>query len=243
MVIYPAIDLRRGRCVRLRQGRPEDETVFGHDPVAMARHWVHEGATWLHIVNLDGAFGQASSNVSVLREIIAAVDVSVQFGGGLRDRASIEKALSLGVQRIILGTAAVREPELVAAAVERFGAERVAVGIDTREGLVAVRGWRDLSSMTALELALRMKDLGVIHIVHTDIACDGMLSGVNVEASAELAQLTGLQIIASGGVSSLDDIRRLKMVEPQGVEGVIIGQALYMGAITLSEAIRLAESS
>ncbi len=242
MVIYPAIDLRQGRCVRLRQGRPEDETVFGHDPVAMARHWVREGATWLHIVNLDGAFGQASPSVPVLSEIVTAVEVPIQFGGGLRDRASIEEALALGVQRIILGTAAVRDPELVAAAVEQFGAERLAVGIDARGGQVAIHGWRGLSSVTALELALRMKDLGVVRIVHTDIARDGMLSGVNAEASAELARRTGLQVIASGGVSSLDDIRRLKVVEPQGVEGVIIGQALYTGAITLSEAIRLAEN-
>ncbi len=254
MIIFPAIDLRQGKCVRLRQGRPEAETVFSDDPVAMAEHWVSQGAQWLHVVNLDGAFGQASSpplsppqlwggsskNLRVVGEIVAAVAIPVQFGGGLRTMADIEEALGLGVARVVLGTVAVEEPSLVAEAVQRFGAERIVVGIDARRGKVATHGWQEVSSLTATELAFRVRELGVERVVYTDIARDGMLSGVNVEAVRELAQHTGLKVIASGGVSSLDDLRRLKEVEASGVEGVIVGQALYTGALDLREAIEIA---
>ncbi len=236
VTIYPAIDLRQGRCVRLRQGRPQEETVFGDDPLVVARRWADEGAEWLHVVNLDGAFGQKSPNVRILGDIVAAVDIPVQFGGGLRDITGIEEALSLGVQRIILGTVAVRHPALVACALERFGPQKVAVGIDAREGQVATNGWQNVSSVTALELALKMKELGLSRVVHTDIARDGMLCGVNVEASAELARRTGLMVIASGGISSLEDVRRVKEAH---LEGVIIGQALYTGAVALPQAIKV----
>lgn len=240
MIVFPAIDLRRGKCVRLCQGRPEAETVFSDDPVAMAEHWASEGAEWLHVVNLDGAFGQASYNLRVVEEITAAVGIPVQFGGGLRTMADIEGALELGLARVILGTVAVEEPSLVAEAVQRFGAGRIVVGIDARRGRAATHGWQEVSSMSATELALRVRELGVERVVYTDIARDGMLCGVNVEASGKLAQRTGLKVIASGGVSSLDDLRRLKEVEASGVEGVIIGQALYSGALDLREAIELA---
>jgi phosphoribosylformimino-5-aminoimidazole carboxamide ribotide isomerase len=253
MIVFPAIDLRRGKCVRLRQGRLEAETVFSDDPVAMARHWVSQGAEWLHVVNLDGAFGQASSNLRVVKEIAGsefqlptssfqplASNLQIQFGGGLRTMADIEEALDLGLTRVILGTVAVKEPSLVVEAVQRFSAERIVVGIDARKGNVATHGWQEISSIAATELALRVKELGVERVVYTDIARDGMLSGVNVEATRELAQRTGLKIIASGGVSSLDDVRRLKEIEESGVEGVIIGQALYSGALELQEAIQLA---
>ena len=254
MIVLPAIDLRRGKCVRLRQGRLEAETVFSDDPVAMAEHWVSQGAEWLHMVNLDGAFGQASSNLRVVKEIISSSlqtfgyaqagpptsNLQIQFGGGLRTMADIEGALELGLTRVILGTVAVKEPSLVAEAVKRFGAERIVVGIDARKGQVATHGWQEVSSMTATELALRVRELGVERVVYTDIARDGMLSGVNVEATRELAQRTGLKVIASGGVSSLDDLRRLKEAEGSGVEGVIIGQALYTGALELQEAIEIA---
>ncbi len=232
----------------MRQGRPDAETVFSDDPVAMAKHWASQGAEWLHVVNLDGAFGQASSNLRVVGEMVTAVGIPVQFGGGLRTLADIEASLELGVARVILGTVAVKEPSLVAEAVTRFGAERVVVGIDARRGKAATHGWQEVSSVTAIELALRVRELGVERVVYTDIARDGMLSGVNVEATSELAQRTGLKVIASGGVSSLDDVRRLKdsvlslskETEASGVEGVIIGQALYSGALELREAIAVA---
>lgn len=239
MIVFPAIDLHQGKCVRLRQGRPEAETVFSDDPVAMAEHWASQGAEWLHIVNLDGAFGQASVNVRMVAEITATVAIPVQFGGGLRTMTDIEEALELGVARVILGTVAVKEPSLVAEAVRHFAAERIVVGIDARGGKVATHGWQEVSSVTALELAFRVRDLGVERVVYTDIARDGMLSGVNVEAVRELAQHTGLKVIASGGVASLEDLRRLKKVEADGVEGVIIGQALYSGALDLREAIEI----
>jgi len=248
MIVFPAIDLRRGKCVRLRQGRPEAETIFSDDPVAMAEHWVSQGAEWLHVVNLDGAFGLASPNLRVVEEIISSkfkaqsskFKVRIQFGGGLRTMADIEAALGMGVARIVLGTVAVEEPSLVAEAVRRFGAERIVVGIDARRGRVAIHGWQKVSSITAIELAFRVRELGVERVVYTDIARDGMLCGVDVEAVRELAESTGLKVIASGGVSSLDDLRRLKEIEASGVEGVIIGQALYSGALNLREAIEIA---
>jgi len=224
----------------LRQGRPEEETVFSDDPVAMAEHWASQGAEWLHVVNLDGAFGLASSNLRVVEEIAAAVGVPIQFGGGLRTMANIEGALGLGVERVILGTVAVEEPSLVTEAIRRFGAERIVVGIDARRGRVATHGWQEVSSLAAIELAFRVRELGVERVVYTDIARDGMLCGVNVEAVRELAERTELRVIASGGVSSLDDLRRLKEAEASGVEGVIIGQALYSGALELREAIEIA---
>lgn len=242
MIVLPAIDLRRGKCVRLRQGRPEAETVFSDDPAAMAEHWASQGAEWLHVVNLDGAFGEASSNLQVVEEMVAVVGIPIQFGGGLRTMADIEGALGMGVARVVLGTVAVEEPSLVTEAVRRFGAERIVVGIDARKGRVAIHGWQELSSLAPIELAFRVRELGVERVVYTDIARDGVLSGINVEATRELAECTGLKVIASGGVSSLDDVRRLKEVEASGVEGVIIGQALYSGALDLQEAIEIAAS-
>lgn len=238
MIIFPAIDLRGGRCVRLRQGRLQEETLFSDDPLAVAQHWAEEGAEWLHVVNLDGAFGIGSFNISAIQEIIAAVDLPIQLGGGLRDLASIEEALSWGIERAILGTAAVRNPTLVAEAVESFGAERIVIGIDVREGKVAIHGWREVSAVEPLKLALRMRGVGVRRIVYTDVARDGTLAGPNLAAVREMAQRTGLKVIASGGISSLDDIRRLKELEPCGVEGGIVGMALYTGAISLAEAIK-----
>lgn len=242
MIIFPAIDLRGGKCVRLRQGRPEEETAYSDDPVAVARRWVEEGAEWLHVVDLDAALGVPSHNLEGLKGIIEAVPVPVQFGGGLRDMKSIEKVLGLGVARVILGTAAVENPSLVGETVERFGAERILASIDAREGRVAVHGWQDASSLQALDLALRMKDLGLKRVVYTDVARDGVLAGVNVQAVEELAKQSGLLVIASGGVSSLDDIRLLKEVEHFGIEGVIIGRALYAGAFSLAEAIKTGRS-
>ncbi len=252
MIVFPAIDLRGGRCVRLRQGLPDAETVYCDDPVKMAQQWESLGARWLHVVNLDGAFagslrggreGDMPVNLRALRRMAAAVHVPIQFGGGVRTLADIELILGLGAARVVLGTVAVRQPELVSAAIERFGAQRVIVGIDARDGRVAMHGWQEISSVTAVNLGREMYQRGVEDIIYTDISRDGMLGGVNVSATALLALQTGLRVIASGGVASLDDIRALKEVEADGVVGVVIGKALYTGAIDLAQAIAVAEGS
>jgi len=240
MTIFPAIDLRRGRCVRLYQGDPEKEVVFGDDPIAIAREWVAQGAEWLHVVNLDGAFGEASDNLNVLHQILEHVQAKVQFGGGLRSLADIDRAMRLGVRRVVLGTVAITAPEIVAQALERWGADRIAVGIDARGGRVATHGWTQTTDVEAVELARRVRWLGVTHVVYTDIARDGTMRGPNVAGTRRLARETGLQVIASGGVASLNDVKALKYLEPLGVEGIIIGQALYTGAIDLAEAISVA---
>lgn len=242
MLIFPAIDLRRGHCVRLRQGDPLAETVFGDDPAQMARHWAQQGAEWLHVVNLDGALGDQDDeaiNLRRLREIAAAVTIPVQFGGGLRALEDVQRALDLGAERVVLGTVAVRRPSLVTEAIEHFGVERIVVGLDARGGQVATHGWQESSGLAASEVAQRMRDLGVLRIVYTDIARDGMLSGVDVAATASLARQSGLKVIASGGLRDLEDIRALKAHEGDGVEGVITGQAIYTGALDLAEAIAL----
>ena len=244
--LFPAIDLRHGRCVRLRQGDPGAETVYSEDPVAMARHWVAQGATWLHVVNLDGAFaGRAKGgtelpiNLQRLRQIRQAVDVPIQFGGGLRTLEDIALALDLGATRVVLGTVAVTNPDLVREALARFGAERIVVGLDARDGRVATHGWLAVSDVAVEDLGRAMAEAGVARAVYTDIRRDGMLSGVDAEGAAQLAEATGLRIIASGGVADLEDIRRLLAVAHRGVEGVIVGQALYTGRLDLREAVAM----
>lgn len=260
MRIYPAIDLRKGRCVRLRRGNPNAETVFGEDPAQIARHWAGLGAEWLHVVNLDGAFagaadfhpkvrrlssdaqpacGELPINLRRLQQIRQAVDVPIQFGGGLRTLHDIELALSLGADRVVLGTAAARDPELARAAIGRWGASRVVIGLDAKDGKVATHGWQKVSQLSAIELGHRMAALGVELALYTDISRDGMLSGVNVQATATLGDMTGLQVIASGGVASLDDIHALKRHEHYGIDGVIVGQALYTNALELPAAIEI----
>ncbi len=242
MIIFPAIDLRRGRCVRLRQGDPAAETVFGDDPAAMARHWAACGAAWLHVVNLDGALGDQGPdalNLRRLAEIRAAVALPIQFGGGLRTLDDVAQALALGATRVVLGTAAVQQPELATAAVQRFGAEAIVAGLDARGGLVAIHGWQAASDLHVHDLGRRLREAGVLRAVYTDIARDGMLSGVDAEGSAELARQTGLRVIASGGVRDIEDIRRLKALEDTGIEGVIVGQAIYTGSLDLAEAMAL----
>jgi phosphoribosylformimino-5-aminoimidazole carboxamide ribotide isomerase len=250
VIVFPAIDLRRGKCVRLIQGEPEAETVYGEDPLAVAHEWAASGARWLHIVNLDGAFagslqsgqkgGELPLNLCCLRDIASEVDIPIQFGGGVRTFRDVERILNLGVQRVILGTVAVRRPERVSAAIARFGPERIVVGIDARNGMVATSGWQEMSRVTAIELGRQMQQRGVKWVVYTDISRDGMLSGVNVSATATLAVQTGLQVIASGGVASLEDIRAVKEVESSGVAGVIVGKALYTGDVDLRRAIVVA---
>lgn len=246
MNIYPAIDMRGGKVVRLRQGDPNAQTVYADDPAQQAQRWVALGARWLHVVNLDGAFGGSSHeasespNLAALRRILAAVTVPVQFGGGMRDLAGIETALGLGVARVVLGTIAVKQPEIVREAVARFGAARIVAGLDAKDGMVATHGWQTTSALSAADAAGRMRAMGVERIVFTDIARDGMLQGVNVAATRELARSSGVAIIASGGVASLDDITRLRACEADGIEGVIIGQALYTGAVRLDDALQAA---
>ena len=236
MIIFPAIDLHAGRVVRLKQGRADAETKYSDDPAQVAARWQNEGAEWLHIVNLDGAFGEtASANLREFTRIISAISIPVQFGGGLRDIVSIETAFALGVARIVIGTAAIENPQLVSDAIARFGVERVAVGIDARDGMVATRGWREQSQVSAIDLAKQTRERGVTRIIYTDIARDGMLRGVDADATANLGRAANVRVIASGGVASLRDIEAL--ATRQEIEGVIVGQALYTNAISLREAI------
>jgi phosphoribosylformimino-5-aminoimidazole carboxamide ribotide isomerase len=231
--------------VRLVQGDPHAETVVSDDPVGTAWHWVSLGAEWLHVVNLDGAFGdtaRAGKNVEALDTILTTVNVPIQFGGGLRTVADIEATLALGVARVVIGTAAITNPPLVQEVLTRFGAERVALAIDARDGQIATHGWQQLSEMTANTLALQMKALGVTRVVYTDITRDGTLTGVNAAACAALATESGLAVIASGGVASLEDVYRVKEVADSGVEGLIIGKALYAEEIDLSTALEVARS-
>ena len=240
MLIFPAIDLRRGRCVRLRQGDPAEETVFSDDPVAMARHWVQAGAAWLHIVNLDGAFGDQGSqspNLQRLAEIRQAVAVPIQFGGGLRTRDDIEQVLALGATRVVLGTALIEQPQMLAEVLARLGPERIVAGLDARDGKLATHGWQSATALDAFQVGLALRQAGVVRAVYTDIGRDGMLAGVDVQGTASLAQRSGLQVIASGGVRDLDDIRRLVQLAAPGVEGVIVGQALYSGQFDLASAL------
>lgn len=234
--LYPAIDLKGGQAVRLVQGRMAEATVYNPDPADAAARWVSQGAKWLHVVDLDGAFAGASQNLSAVKAIVgAAGDVPVQLGGGLRSLEAIGAALEAGVSRVIIGTKAL-EGNLVATAVARFGAERIVVGIDAKGGMVATQGWVDVSDVKATDLGRRVHAAGVQTIIYTDIAKDGMMAGPNF---AEMAAMggTGPGIIASGGVSSLDDIRRLMTIP--GVTGAILGKAIYTGAIDLKEALEL----
>ena len=237
MLIIPAIDLRQGRCVRLAQGRRADAKIYGGDPVEVARNFESQGARMLHVVNLDGAFDEADSlNREVARRIMRAVRIPVQFGGGLRSERAVVELIEEGAARVVVGTLAVESPDLLEELVRQFG-ERVAVGIDARDGLVKTRGWERDADLPAAELARRVAAAGVGRIVYTDIARDGMLEGVNVEQTCAVACDSGLKVTASGGVSSLADIERLgKAATASGVDSVIVGRAVYEGRFTLAEA-------
>ena len=235
MILFPAIDLKDGRCVRLRQGDMEAATVFNDDPAAQARKFAAAGFEWLHIVDLNGAFAGKSANTPAIRAILESANVPVQLGGGIRDLAGIEAWLEAGVRRVILGTAAVREPELVKKAAKSYPG-RIAVGIDAKDGLVAVQGWAETSTLSAPELAKRFEGAGVAAIIFTDIARDGMLGGVNVQATADLARTVSIPVIASGGVNGVADIDALaKSGAP--IAGVVIGRALYDGRIDPAAAL------
>lgn len=237
MIIYPAIDLRAGKVVRLRHGDPQQQTTFSDDPLATARRWQAAGARWLHLVNLDGAFRQANDNERALREI-AALSLQVQFAGGLRSLADIERALGYGAARVALGTAALENPALVSAALARFGAERIAVALDSRDGKIATHGWQVQSEMRAVAVGQEFVRGGLRHILFTDIRRDGALSGVNAAATSELARKTGAQVIASGGVRDIADIHACAAAG--NIAGVVIGMALYTGRITLGAALAAA---
>jgi phosphoribosylformimino-5-aminoimidazole carboxamide ribotide isomerase len=235
MQIIPAIDLRGGRCVRLRQGRKEEATVYDGDPLDLARRFAAEGAEWLHVVDLDGAFSESSSlNRAIIRRIARECGARVQTGGGVRSRADVAELLDAGLGRVVVGTLAVEQPDLLARLAEEFGA-RLAVGIDARDGLVVTRGWETAAAVPATELARRVAAQGVKRIVYTDTRRDGMLQGVNLEQPRAVAQASGLPVTASGGVSAPDDLARLKAVA--GVDGVIVGKALYENRFTLAAAL------
>ncbi|SDG08265.1 1-(5-phosphoribosyl)-5-[(5-phosphoribosylamino)methylideneamino] imidazole-4-carboxamide isomerase [Limimonas halophila] len=238
MILYPAIDLKGGRAVRLLRGDMAAATVYNDDPVAQARAFQDAGFEWLHVVDLDGAFAGHPANAEAVQRIVEEVRLPVQLGGGIRDHATIGRWLDAGVERVILGTAAVKDPELVYAACREHPG-RIVVGIDARDGYVATEGWAEVSTLTTQDLARRFERAGVTAIVHTDVGRDGALTGVNVAATAELARAIDTPVIASGGVAGLDDLRRLRAVEDAGIEGVIVGRALYDGRIEPREALAL----
>jgi phosphoribosylformimino-5-aminoimidazole carboxamide ribotide isomerase len=239
MILFPAIDIRGGKCVRLTEGRFDRETVFADNPVEMACKWVAEGAEYLHIVDLDGAVAGRPVNHGVIARITETVKIPVQVGGGIRTQQAIDALLDSGVSRVILGSVAVKQPELVKRACREYK-ERIVVGIDARDGQVAVEGWGISGGVGAEVLAKRMAEAGVERIIYTDIARDGTLSGVNADGAAALARSAGITVIASGGVKDLEDIQAVKAAAVYGVEGVIIGKALYTGGLDLKAALRIA---
>lgn len=234
MRIYPAIDIIKGQAVRLIQGQYDQETVYDKDPVAVAQRFEAAGASFIHVVDLDGALEGHWSNKEVMRRIVENVKIPVQTGGGIRQISDIKERLEVGLSRVILGTIAIKQPELVEEAVKLFGAERIVVGIDAKDGQVAIHGWEEVSSVSALELCLKVKAMGVTTIVYTDIAKDGMMQGPNIEQTQELIRETKMDIIASGGVSNMTDLEQVKNI---GAEGAIIGKALYTNKIDLEIAI------
>jgi phosphoribosylformimino-5-aminoimidazole carboxamide ribotide isomerase len=244
MLVIPAIDLRQGRCVRLTQGRKEATTVYDGDPVKVAEGFERDGAAIIHVVDLDGAFSESNGrNREVLRDLVRAVSIPVQFGGGLRSTKAIEQAISLGVARVVIGTLAVESPNTLAEIVRLFGVDRVAVGIDARNGQVMTRGWETEEPLSALNLARRVGAAGVERIIYTDVQRDGALTGVNIDQTCLVAAASGLKITASGGVASLEDLQRLKTVIDCGVDSVIVGKAIYEKRFTLKDAIAICAES
>lgn len=241
MLIIPAIDLKDGECVRLLQGRMEDSTVFSDDPVAMAADWVAAGARRLHLVDLNGAFAGEPVNGGIVRAIAEAYpDLPIQIGGGIRSFETIQAYLDAGVQYVIIGTKAVKEPEFVFEACKRFPGH-IIVGLDAKDGKVAIDGWAEITDVDVTDLAKKFKEAGVSAIVYTDISRDGMMQGVNVEATARLAQECGIEVIASGGVTDIEDVRALAKVANTGICGAITGRAIYEGTLDLKEAQQLSD--
>lgn len=240
MKLYPAIDIKNGQCVRLRQGQFQDIEVYSQYPAQVAATWESQGASYIHLVDLDGALAGHGVNDEVIKEITKTVKVPIQVGGGIRSIKDIEHKLSLGVNRVIIGTKAVESPQFVREIISNFGADKIVIGIDAKNGMVAIEGWEKVSSYNAVTLALEMKEMGVLNIVYTDISKDGMLAGPNVEHTKEMVDVTGLNIIASGGVSCMKDLEALNEIH---VSGAIIGKALYEKRIQLDQAVALFEKN
>ena len=237
MILFPAIDLKDGQCVRLLQGDMEEATVFSNNPAEQAKEFESQGAQYLHVVDLNGAFDGRPVNMDAVEAIIEAVNIPIQLGGGIRNMEMIETWLEAGISRVILGTVAVKDPELVIKACKKFPG-KIAVGIDARDGMVAVEGWAEVSEIPTLDLALKFEDAGVACIIYTDISRDGLMEGPDFEGTKALAEKISTPIIASGGVSSLDDLKALKKLETCGVMGIISGRAIYDGNIDLKEAFK-----
>ena len=242
MVIFPAIDIRDGKCVRLFKGDFAQETVYGDKPEEMALKWQALGGEFLHLVDLDGARAKKPVNLEVIKKIVAAVKIPVELGGGIRTMENIDEVLALGVRRVILGSVAVQNPALVKEACAKYG-DRIVVGIDAKDGIVAVDGWGVSGNVEASVLAKKMAEAGVKTIIYTDISRDGTLSGCNVEATAKLAEVSGINVVASGGVSNIEDIKALLPYADKGIEGVIVGKSIYTGSLDLQEAIRVAREA
>ncbi len=240
MILYPAIDLRGGQVVRLRKGDPNQQLVFSQDPIATAKGWIDQGATWLHMVNLDGAFDDANENLSIL-EAVARLPVKVQFAGGLRSLQALNDARAAGASRLVLGTLLVQDPETALRALDLYGGEVICIGLDAKDGKVTTHGWTELSAHSPIELGKWIAGKGAVHALHTDVSRDGGLAGVNIGATIALARATGLNVIASGGLSSLDEIR--KLARSRSVAGAIIGMALYQGKFSLADALAAAEDA
>lgn len=238
MKLFPAIDMKNGQCVRLQQGRFEDVTVYSNDVAEIAKRFEKAGARYIHTVDLDGAVAGQGMNTEALRRIVESVSIPVQTGGGIRNMEHVDQKLALGVQRVIIGTAAVKNPGFMKEALKKYGPERVVAGIDASNGMVALEGWKEISRVTAVELGRMMYEMGARYVVYTDISRDGMLNGPNIEATKLLQEETGLTVIASGGVSGMRDLENLSMA---GIQGVIIGKALYEGRIDLVKAVQLFE--
>ena len=238
MLLIPAIDLKNGRCVRLLQGEADAETVYSHEPAAMARSFEDAGAKRLHLVDLDGAFRGQGTNLDSIHSILKTISIPVQLGGGLRTAENVERMLELGVSSVIIGTMAVKNPDVLEGLIQRFSGEKIFLGIDARNRKVSIEGWQEGTEIDDVEFALRWKKLGTKRVIFTDIARDGMLSGPNLEALSDFARRTGLKIVASGGVSSMADLEQLKTLEAVGVDQVISGKAIYEGKLDLKEVFK-----
>ena len=236
MLIIPAVDLKEGKCVRLEQGLMEKATIYSEDPATTAKHWEAQGAELLHVVDLDGAFAGSPRNLEAIIAIRKAIKIPIEVGGGIRDMSTVRKLVSIGIERIILGTAAIKDPSFVQAACSAFPG-KIIVGIDAKDSLVAIKGWAEVTTVKAIDLARQMQDHGVIAIIYTDIKRDGMLSGPNIEATRDLAKALHIPVIASGGVHTMKDIENLLAVRHAGVTGVITGKAIYSGSLDLKDAI------
>ncbi|MBW2439144.1 MAG: 1-(5-phosphoribosyl)-5-[(5-phosphoribosylamino)methylideneamino]imidazole-4-carboxamide isomerase [Deltaproteobacteria bacterium] len=242
MIIIPAVDIKNGKCVRLLQGRQEDETVFSNDPAAMAQKWANAGAELIHVVDLDGAFEKRPQNLDAVKKILTTVNTPIQLGGGIRDERTAKTLLDLGVQRVIIGTEAIKNPEWVMQTAQRFPGQ-VVVGIDARDGWVAIEGWTQTTTIRAIDLARRFEGCGLAAINFTDIYRDGMQTGPNITATGRLAEAISIPVVASGGVSTIEDIKNLLPLESLGVTGVITGKALYSGTLDFQQALALVQSA